>query len=102
MDTADANKGKYFMASVRVGPKGQIVIPKEIRDMFGIAPGDFLLLMADKSRGIALHKQEAMEDIAKGIFEGRGPELLPKEDQAGLGVFAKAIRSAGHEEGEKE
>lgn len=102
MDTSDTNKSQYFMASARVGPKGQIVIPKEIRDMFGIAPGDYLLLMADSRRGIALHKQDAMEDIAKGIFEGRGPELLPREEQSGLGTFAEAIRSAGHEEGEEE
>ncbi len=49
------------MASARVGPKGQIVIPKEIRDMFGIMPGDHLLLMADSRRGIAVQRQNAME-----------------------------------------
>ena len=46
-------EGKY-MTTVKVGPKGQIVIPAEVREMFGIAPGDQLLLMADKKRGIAL------------------------------------------------
>ena len=45
---------RHYMSSVRVGPKGQIVIPKEAREMFGIEPGDQLLLMADKKRGIAL------------------------------------------------
>ena len=38
-------EGKY-MTTVKVGPKGQIVIPAEVREMFGIAPGDQLLLLA--------------------------------------------------------
>ena len=42
-----------YMSSVKVGPKGQIVIPKEIRDMFQISPGDTLLILADAQRGIA-------------------------------------------------
>ena len=37
-----------FLSTVRVGDKGQIVIPKEVRDLFEIEPGDSLLLMADK------------------------------------------------------
>ena len=36
-----------FLSTVRVGDKGQIVIPKEVRDLFEIEPGDSLLLMAD-------------------------------------------------------
>ena len=46
-------KGK-FISLVKVGEKGQIVIPKGARELFGIQPGDQLLLMADKKRGIAL------------------------------------------------
>ena len=46
-------KGKY-MCTVRVGEKGQIVIPKQAREMFGIEPGDNLLLLADEERGIAI------------------------------------------------
>ena len=45
---------RHYMASVKLGPKGQIVIPKGARDLFDIQPGDQLLLMADKKRGIAL------------------------------------------------
>ena len=46
-------KGK-FISIVKVGVKGQLVIPKGARELFGIQPGDQLLLMADKKRGIAL------------------------------------------------
>ena len=53
MDKAAMPEGKY-LASVKLGPKGQIVVPKEVREMFGIRPGDTLLLLADVNRGIAL------------------------------------------------
>lgn len=62
--------GKYF-ATVRVGDKGQIVIPKEVREMFGIMPGDTLLLLADASRGIAFPPPEEAAEIQKTIFERR-------------------------------
>ena len=52
MDKAAMPEGKY-LASVKLGPKGQIVVPKEVREMFGVRPGDTLLL-ADVNRGIAL------------------------------------------------
>lgn len=48
------NKRQRFAGTVKVGEKGQIVIPKEIRDLFGIHPGDSLLLLADSKRGIAI------------------------------------------------
>ena len=38
-----------FMTTVRIGPKGQIVIPKEVRAMFGLEPGDSLILLADRA-----------------------------------------------------
>ena len=62
-------KGKY-MSMVKVGEKGQIVIPKEIRDMFGIEPGDTLLLLADKKRGVAIPPLEQAEKIHDSIFGG--------------------------------
>lgn len=57
MDKAAMPEGKY-LASVKLGPKGQIVVPKEVREMFGIRPGDTLLLLADVNRGIALQTFE--------------------------------------------
>lgn len=47
-------------ATVRVGEKGQIVIPKAARDLFQIKPGDTLLLLADEKRGIAIMKDEEL------------------------------------------
>ena len=57
-----------FMATVKVGEKGQIVIPKGARDLFGIQPGDTLLLLADKTQGIALVEYAGMEEFARQIF----------------------------------
>lgn len=55
-----------FASTVKVGPKGQIVIPKPARDLFGIKPGDILLLLADVERGIAIVR----EDLFKAFPEG--------------------------------
>ena len=54
-----------FMSSVKVGEKGQIVIPKEVREMFSIEPGDMLLLLADQERGIAIIDNAGFLEMAK-------------------------------------
>lgn len=65
--------GKY-MSPVKVGPKGQIVIPAEVREMFGIRPGDTLLLLADLEKGIALpapvQAQEIVDEITRNMMQG--------------------------------
>ena len=61
---------RHYMSSVRVGPKGQIVIPKEAREMFGIEPGDMLVLLADKKRGIALQSPEKLNLFMRQMFDG--------------------------------
>ena len=48
-----------FIASVKVGPKGQITVPVEARKMFDIKEGDTLMVLGDISRGIALMKADA-------------------------------------------
>ena len=58
-----------FIVSVKVGPKGQITVPVEAREMFGIETGDTLMFMGDKERGMALLKADEfykmMGDIVK-------------------------------------
>lgn len=61
-----------FLSTVRVGDKGQIVIPKEGRDLFEIEPGDSLLLMADKKKGIAIVGFDGMMDfMSESLRQGR-------------------------------
>ena len=52
-------KGR-FAGTVRVGEKGQIVIPKGARDLLGIQPGDTMLVLADEKRGIAVTKDDVL------------------------------------------
>lgn len=63
-------KGKYIFGTVKVGERGQIVIPKEARDVFDIKPGDNLLVLGDSKKGLAITKQNAIEDVALKILEG--------------------------------
>lgn len=70
-------EGKYAWTA-KVGEKGQIVIPKEAREVFGIHPGDTLLLLGDRDRGIAVVKPEDFRQIADGIFAGPPQENKQK------------------------
>lgn len=60
-------KNKY-MGVCKVGEKGQIVIPKEARDMFDIKPGDSIVLFCDVKKGMALVKTEVFEDVASNVL----------------------------------
>ena len=63
----DIKSGKYAWM-VKIGEKGQLVIPKEAREMFGLKPGDEILVLGDKSKGIAIPPKEMQQDIIKQIF----------------------------------
>lgn len=63
-------KGKYAWTAT-VGEKGQIVIPKQARDIFGIRPGDTLLLLGDEKRGIAIPPKGAFTGLFGIAFEGK-------------------------------
>lgn len=66
----NAPKGKYAWTA-KVGEKGQIVIPKEARDVFGIKPGDTLLLLGDEDRGIAIVNNDVYTHFANAIFRAQ-------------------------------
>ena len=63
-------KGKYAWTAT-VGEKGQIVIPKQARDLFGIKPGDTLLLLGDEKRGIAIPPKGAFAELFVMAFEAK-------------------------------
>ena len=62
-------QGKYAWTAT-VGEKGQIVIPKQAREVFGIEPGDVLLLLGDEKRGIAIPPKAQMDKIHFMAFGG--------------------------------
>lgn len=61
-------KNKYIGIS-KVGEKGQIVIPKEAREMFDIKPGDSLVILCDKKKGIAILKSDVIESNFDDIIK---------------------------------
>lgn len=61
-----------FAATLTIGPKGQVVIPKGARELFGYQPGDQVLLLADKERGIAILPAAALADIVANLPDPRG------------------------------
>ena len=61
--------GKYIFGVVKVGDKGQIVIPKDARQVYGIKPGDALIMLGDE-RGIALLKTEIFQNVIDQALGG--------------------------------
>jgi len=59
--------GKYAWM-VKIGEKGQFVIPKEARDLFDLQPGSTILVLGDAERGIAILPKEAQSAYISGIF----------------------------------
>ena len=58
-------KGKYVFGLVKVGEKGQIVIPAKARKVFDINPGDSLLVLGDEGQGIAIIKEKGLLDLLR-------------------------------------
>lgn len=63
-------RGKYAWTA-SVGEKGQIVIPKQAREIFGIKPGDTLILLGDEQLGIAIPPKNELEQLTERIFGGK-------------------------------
>ena len=61
--------GKYIFGVVKVGDKGQIVIPRDARKRYDIKPGDALLLLGDNN-GMAIVKTQIFEDLVGQVMEG--------------------------------
>ncbi len=100
MKAKSENNGKY-MGSVKVGQKGQIVIPKEVREMFEISPGDTLVLLADSEKGIAMERYTVFARIADWILSGRAKEVYPDNSEEDSIKFAEGIKSIEDEGDEK-
>lgn len=62
-------KGKHLFGVVSVGEKGQIVIPKKARDVFGIKAGDRLIVLGDEQQGIALMPEQEMLNFIQTMGE---------------------------------
>ena len=68
-----APKGKYIWTAT-VGEKGQIVIPKQARDIFSIKPGDTILLFGDEEHGIAIPPKGAFDQFFGMAFNNKEDE----------------------------
>ena len=65
----EAHDGKYIFGVVKVGERGQIVIPKEARELYEIKAGDNLMVLGDQ-KGIALLKTEVFQSIINQAMGG--------------------------------
>ena len=62
------SKSKRVFDTARVGDRGQIVIPKEARALFGIQPGDTLLILGDQETGLVISRPELLDDLADQLL----------------------------------
>ena len=65
---------RRVFGTAKVGDRGQIVIPKEARQMFGIQPGDTLLILGDEDAGLIVSRPEVLSDLASQILKNVNKE----------------------------
>jgi AbrB family looped-hinge helix DNA binding protein len=67
----EEEQSAHIYGTVKVGDRGQIVIPSKARKDFNIRPGDLLLVIAGRNRrGLAMVKADAMREFATRIMRG--------------------------------
>ena len=64
----EIQKGHYVFGTVKVGERGQIIIPKEARETFDIKAGDTLIVLGDEKWGIAVTKSDVLQKYAADVF----------------------------------
>ncbi len=76
-------EGKHIFGTVKVGERGQIVIPKEARELFNIQAGDTLIVLGDEAQGLAVVKADVMQEVAVKVLQGLGQlrEVLDDEHE---------------------
>ena len=60
---------RRVFGTAKVGDRGQIVIPKEARELFNIQPGDTLLILGEEDTGLIVTRPEILNDLAAQIFD---------------------------------
>ena len=88
MRRAMEKDGRYI-GTAKIGPKGQIVIPKEVRDSFSLKAGDQLIILSDPERGIALHRFDYFSSISEAIVNGN---LKAEDSVIGSETLASAVK----------
>ena len=63
-------RGKHIFGMVKVGDKGQIVIPAKARKIFDIQPGDNLIVLGDEGQGIAIIKEKGLLNLLGNLHSG--------------------------------
>lgn len=67
-------KARHIFGTAKVGDRGQIVIPKDAREFYGIHAGDTLLILGDEENGMIVTKPEVLSSLAEKILDQIGKE----------------------------
>ena len=68
------SKQQRVFGTAKVGDRGQFVIPKEARELFGIKPGDTLLILGESETGLIVSRPEVLNKLANEILQNVNKE----------------------------